>query len=208
MSLVRVDPATGLVTQVGPISTGRSMADLTFSKGTLYGIDVLNPNLYRINPATGAAVQVGQSGISGFTLGGALAANPAGTLFAAPVGASAGLYTLDPNTGVATLVANLTGAPIPDGSINAMDFDSSGSLFAANSNRGLPALVDLVRINPATGQVTNIGPSIDNLDALAFQPPAQVTLGPEVPEPGSLVLLAVGSLGLIGYRRCRRGRAA
>jgi hypothetical protein len=104
---VTINPVSGLVTPIGPFNPGLNnpMVDITFTpSGGLFGIGFYL-NLFSINTLTGAATQVGVSGIGGFTFGGALAANPnSGTIFSAPVGASAGLYTFDP-TGTATLVA-------------------------------------------------------------------------------------------------------
>jgi hypothetical protein len=195
-SLVTIDPATGLVSRIGPFGAGMNGMTLAFdpTSGVLFGCGTNTPDLYRINPATGAATLVGPSGL-GDTVGGALAADEAGTLYGAPTGASDPLRMFDEMTGGTTIVADLHGAPIPDGAIKAMTFDSDGALFGTNTNR-IPAsaTVFLVTIDPVTGQVSTIGRSADNLAALAFQPVA-------VPEPASLALFGLGALGLVAFRR-------
>jgi hypothetical protein len=167
------------------------------ASGTLYGCGTHAPDLYRIDRATGAATLVGSSGFTD-TTGGALVVDAAGTLYGAPTGSSDPLRTYDPTTGLTTIVAILQGAPIPDGAIKAMTFDRSGTLLATNTDRNPGfAIVYLVTIDPATGHVSNIGRSVDNLAALAFQPAA-------LPEPGSLILFGLG--GAVSLMRYAWGR--
>jgi hypothetical protein len=50
-----------------------------------------------------------------------------------------------------------------------------------------------VTIDPATGAVTDIGASVNSLDAIAFQ----------VPEPATFVLMLVGAVAGLFFRRVR-----
>ncbi len=76
--LVKINPATALVTVVGsfnagPTSTGGSpatMADIAFdSAGNLYGVGSIGgPQLYSINTLTGQATVIGSTGLTSTTV--------------------------------------------------------------------------------------------------------------------------------------------
>src|SRR6478609_6013902 len=86
--LVKINPATALVTVVGPFNAGptntggspATMADIAFdSAGNLYGVTSIGgPNLYSINTTTAQATLVGANGVSTSTTGGGLAISPSG----------------------------------------------------------------------------------------------------------------------------------
>ncbi len=193
--LLSINPATARVTVVGPFNAGGlTMTDLAFtSAGQLYGISSTGgANLYTINTATGAATEVGSSGLT-FTEGGGLAISLSGTFDASPTNTQYGTY--DPATGAYTNITNPT-KPLGGGSYAALAFDGSGVLYGVNLLVGGTSTkaTHLVTIDPATGAVTDIGPSITALDAIAFSP---------VPEPGAFGLLAVAAAGLVARRRWR-----
>src|SRR5437764_150874 len=77
--LVTVDPATALVTPIGPFGTGAFLTDLAIdpTTGTMYGVSGNNQKFYTVDTATGQAVQIGSTGI-GFQNGGALTADSTG----------------------------------------------------------------------------------------------------------------------------------
>lgn len=54
--LVRVDPATGASTLVGPLSNGMTALDLASSGGKLYTFDQINDRVRQLDPATGATL--------------------------------------------------------------------------------------------------------------------------------------------------------
>jgi hypothetical protein len=198
--LVSVNPATGRVTDIGSFGVGVTMSDITFSPttGRLFGNSGASGNFFSINPLTGAATVIGPTGV-GVTFGGGLAANAAGTVFGSPQPGPGGLFTYNLVTGQATQVATLTGAPL-GGNINALAFDSLDDLFGVNNNQGSPSLTHLITINPVTGVITDLGPSVNNLDAIAFQPVQAVA----IPEPASLALFSLGALGLVAARWLKR----
>jgi hypothetical protein len=206
--LVSINPNTGVVTVIGAFGIGSgTMADLTFdaTTATLYGTGSLDANLYSINLTTGVATAVGSSGISGVIQGVGVAANSAGQLFGSPTGANGPLVQYNKSTGAATNGPTLTGAPAPTGSISAMAFNSGGTLYAVDIDNNIASRpTDLVTINTVTGAVTNIGPSVNFLDAIVFYNPMAI------PEPTTTALLGAGLVFLTrtGLRRNRKRSSA
>jgi hypothetical protein len=206
--LITINPATGAGSLVGPLS-GVSMDDIAFARdGTLFGWSgrISGSSLYRINLATGAATNVGPSGIKDVGVGFGIA--PSGVPFLAAAGASGALRTVDPTTGAVTTVATLSGAPFPTGSIDAFAFEGSGMLLGVNlaeNGPGTGAPLDatfLVTVNPTTGAITPLGPTVPALDALAVGPSIFV------PEPSTFALVGIGAAGLVGWRRWKKRRGA
>jgi hypothetical protein len=194
--LVTIDPATALVTVIGSFNAGpvnssgtpATMADLGFDPaGNLYGVGSIGgPQLYSINPVTAQATVVGSTGLTS-TTGGGLAISPAGTFYGTPTASRFGTY--NSGTGAYTDIAN-PAKPAGGGAYGALDFSGS-VLYGLNVGPGSPPPSYLVTIDPATGAVTALGPSINSLDAIAFQ----------IPEPASLGMLALGLVALMHGRR-------
>lgn len=198
--LVTINPATGRVTDIGALNNApfQGSSDITFDRtsGTLYG-NANGPGtvrLFTINKATGAATAVGPSGLTSTFGGMGLDEDAGGTLYFAGVNVFAGnhLWTWNKATGAATLVANLTGL----GGLepNALAFHN-GTLYVSLTDHG--GGNSLGTINTVTGAVTVIGPTVSNLDALAWQESLAA-----VPEPGSLAVVGIAALALLLRRRC------
>ena len=171
--LLTIDPATALVTVVGSFNTGtngNTMSDLAFDpNGNLFGVgSSAHAALYSINLATGQATYIGPSG-EPYTAGGGLAISPGGVFYGTPIQTDFGTY--DPITGAFTFIAN---PPRPGGALTSyasLAFDGN-TLYAMN----LATPTHLVTIDPS-GNVTEIGPSVTSIDAIAFQPtPVQPAL--------------------------------
>lgn len=197
-SLLTINPATGLVTVVGSFNlpAGNTMTDLSFdpTSGKLYGISSTGgSNLYTVNTLTGAATEVAASGIS-FTEGGGIAVNSTGVIYAAPIPGEFGTY--DGTSGAYTHVGSA--APVvgvaPNHGFVALAFNGTDVLYGVNLG-GSGKVTHLATIDPATGTVTDVGPSVTGLDALAFSP---------VPEPGTAGLALAGAAALAMTRRRRR----
>jgi hypothetical protein len=200
--LVTIDPMTALVTVIGTFNTGEenssgtpaTMADIGFDRrGNLYGVaSIGGPQLYSINLATAQATVIGSSGLTS-TTGGGLAITADGTFFGTPTASRFGTY--DPVTGAFTNITN-PAKPGGGGAYAALDVTpGSGVLYGLNSAPGSapgsPPPTFLAIIDQGTGAVTNVGGSVLALDAIAFV----------IPEPATLILLAIGLAGIVGWRR-------
>lgn len=171
--LVTINPSTAQVTVIGAYNLpavgnparAPTMTDLAFdSAGNLYGVGSIGAQLYSINTGTGQATQIGNAGFS-FTEGGGLAVSPAGVIYGTPTQTSFGTY--DSTLGTFT---NITNPAKPAGlSYSALAFDG-GALYGINN--GPSAARRLVTIVPATGAVTDVGATLNGIDAIAFAPSA------------------------------------
>lgn len=100
---VQINPATGQGTLLG--NNGQFITSLATSPGgVLYGFSN-NDNLYTINPANGALTLVGGLGFNVF--GGGLDFAPNGILYGTSSSATASLFTVNPQTGQATIISAL-----------------------------------------------------------------------------------------------------
>jgi len=164
--LATVDPATALVTPIGPFGD-RALTDLAIdpTTGTMYGISGFDQKFYTINTSTGQAVQTGSTGI-GFANGGGFAADRAGALFGF---SNFSFYSFNKTTGMATLIG-------PTGLRNlvkAADFNPSNMLYALEGGGGVDNthLRWLDRCEVTTGTCTRVGQvNANDLDALGFIP--------------------------------------
>lgn len=210
--LITINKATGAGTVVGSFGfTGQTMADLTFtSDGTLYGwLEASADDLFSINLATGAATVVGDSGLS--TFGSGLAADAANVIYYSGDGNDGPLRTVNRTTGAVTTVATLSGGTSPAGSPVAALAFNAGVLYGVVIDFSLGTRpTRLVTINTATGVITDLGPSIDRLDAIIFDgatPPPPPAPSQPIPVDSPLalallaLLLAAGSAWMVRRRR-------
>lgn len=199
--LVTINPLTAEVTFVGMFNTGvtnssgvpATMADIAFnSAGQLFGVaSIGGPQLYSINKTTGQATVIGNTGLTS-TTGGGLAISSDDVYYGTPTASRYGTY--DPVTGAYTNIANPV-KPV-GGAYAALAFNSAGTLFGLNLGTGTGPPTHIVTIDRTTGTVTDIGASVDRLDAIAF--------GTAVPEPASMIALGAGIAGVLAARRRRR----
>ena len=163
--LVIVDPATALVTPIGPL--GALLTDIAIdpTTGIMYGLSEFNQNFYTIDTSTGQAVQTGSTGIPVVNQGG-LAADSRGALFGV---SDFSFYRFNKTTGMATLIG-------PTGLRNlvkAADFSPSNVMYGLEGGGGIDPLHLrwLVTFNVTTGVGTRVGQiTATDLGSLAFIP--------------------------------------
>jgi len=181
-----LDLASGQFRAIGN-STPDALSNLVWWKGALLSVTVSGPNigsLARINPATGEETIIGQTGL-GFNIFDLGAAR--GNLFVTDLNNN--IYSVDPDTGVATAIT-ATGMPpdptIPftfndDGTFNLCDeglYGANGKLyatfdsFALDVTKAPPSRAHahvapaLYQIDPGTGAAKFIAQTEWNLTAL------------------------------------------
>lgn len=166
-SLVRLDPSTGTVTLIGNL--GAAGSDIAFDReGTLFAWLPAQGQLSRVDLKTGAATPIGTPRQATATKG-AFQVTGGGTAMIAASGANGTLDTIDLKDGAIIASVPMSGARYPQ-LINGLAMSPQGILFGVNTNGGVPALADLVRIDAKTGQITIVGPLPNNTDALTFGP--------------------------------------
>jgi hypothetical protein len=94
--------------------------------------------------------------------------------------------TYNPITGAYTHIAS-PATPAGGGSYAALAFSGS-TLYGDNLVAGGSGTTHLVTIDPTSGVVTDIGPSVPHLDAIAVE---------EIPEPGTIGLFSAGGLMML-----------
>jgi hypothetical protein len=171
--LAIVDPATALVTPIGPFGDP-SLTDLAIdpATGIMYGISGFDQKFYTINTSTGQAVQIGSTGI-GFANGGGFASDVTGALFGfcnfTPLQGTGGLYSFNKTTGLATLLGP-TGL---QNLVKAADVSPSNVLYALEGGGGVDNTHFrwLDTCDVTTGTCTRLGQiNANDLDALGFIP--------------------------------------
>jgi hypothetical protein len=227
--LLRINPATGMATAVGPLGlvgqgTG-AFFDLDYGlaftcDGRLWLSSDTTTRLWEVDRFSGATRYIGETGarISGL-------AGYERELFGVSVVGNESLYRIDPETAQATVIGSLA---MPNPLYDAgLDFDAHGRLWATldylSPPEGIPPLRnDIARLDPATGQrletrtVLGAGSDIDTvqMEGLAIAPMAACrgnggggqTPVPPLPVPGpALPLLALfGTFAAgMGLRRLR-----
>jgi DNA-binding beta-propeller fold protein YncE len=170
-NLSTIDSTTASATLVGSLGTfptGITQPNgLAFdTAGNLYTYDGFD--FYQLDPATGAFTHIGSLGIT--ALEGDLTFDPRRGLFYATDSGSDRLFTINPATGVATVIGPL-GPSGRDVSGLALD-PGSGVLYGLALRDSLPDL--LVTIDQTTGLATPVGltgtNSFSGLAGLAFDP--------------------------------------
>jgi PEP-CTERM motif-containing protein len=181
-----VDLATGAYTPIGPTEPDGYFGMATGPNGALYSLNYV-ADLDQINPVTGAFTRIGATGLqpclvpspacgptSEFALG-----SINGKLFATDFANS--VYTVNPATGAATLLAKNSGLPPapfvpgaqnPDGTFNLADeaiwsaggklyatYDAFVDNFATSTVETVSVAPKLYSIDPTTGLATVIGPT-------------------------------------------------
>lgn len=188
-TLITIDPNTGVGAAVATIG-GENWPDIGFdSTGTLYSWSEGAPDrLNTINIVTGVATEIGPNSLGTSQLG--LDVDSTDTVYIKNDDGS--IYTIDTGTGAETFVVNIGCCDFD----NALAFDMNDVLYTLDRT-GTDA--ELYMIDLVTGDTNLIGGTGDQrMAGLAFMP-----MQMQVPEPGTLAILALG-LVAVGFARRRR----
>lgn len=209
--LIVVDTQTGQGTFVGFINAQGILQDLSFrSDGTLFGYFISKPGNFisTINTNNGDSNFIGESGLEGE--GDGIGFDQFSDLFLTDtdfVSFVPSLYLLNQSNGLATLVTGLTLPPLDEGFtiINSLDLNpESKVMFGSLDVQNFAYEHYLITINTSTGDVTNVGETVEGLEAIAFLNP-RVSNIPTLSEYGmaavGLALLSISIFAL--YRRKR-----
>jgi hypothetical protein len=207
-TLITINTTTGAGTVVGSLGIGGAAAqDIAFrpSDGTLFAY--IQGNIFTINRDTGVATLVGSTG--GFPDGNAIAFS-SGTLLLGNTqgGTNGSLQSVNQTTGAVTPIVNFTFGPgftpANNSRTAAMKFDpTTGALLAAVVEGNGAAVRFLGVVDPATGIVTDIGPTVAGLDAIAIRS-AGVGVVPTLSEWSLIALFAmIFGLALVPLSRMR-----
>jgi hypothetical protein len=162
--LVRVNPLNARVIPIGPF--GNFLTDIAIdpATGVMYGVSGMNQKFYTVNIRTGLATQTGSTQI-GYQNGGGLSSNSTGQIYGA---SNFSFYSYDLTTGNAQMI----GSTHLRDFVRALAFDNGNALYGIEGGGGSDShfLRFLVKINLRTGRGTEVGQSINDLDALAFVP--------------------------------------
>jgi hypothetical protein len=213
-TLFSMNPTNGAATPF-PNPTGSvGITALAFNAGgtILYGaggtVATGGPGteLITIDLSTGVGTPVGLFG--GGTMLAALALDPfSHKLYGG--GNNGTLWTVDPTTGLATFLMQLSGLVGSPGHqlvttssmISGLTFDSGGNLFASAVAPGVDSTFGQVDLG--SGTFTSFGTTAGfNVADIAVLPQESV------PEPSTFALLALGGGALAGWRRWRKRQAA
>lgn len=204
--LVIIDILSGNGTLVGPLNTDGFLQDFSFSgDGTLYGYfrAKVSNFLARIDIHTGEVTFIGNSGLSGE--GNGIGFDQINELFLVQTDMIPSLYLLNQSSGLAGLVTDLTLPPLDEGFpvMNSLDLNPETNVMFGSLDIELFVYEHyLVTINTSNGDVTNIGETVEGLEAIAFLNP-KVSNIPAMSEYGmaavGLALLSISIFAL--YRR-------
>lgn len=212
--LARVDPSTGILTDIGPM--GDAYCGLTFgADGTLYAIGAVihstdEASVHTVNLATGAATLFRASdavlagGFPNDADGDGIEFNPAdGRLYWVSNYVS-DLMRMNLTTKIASSVATNGDVLSRAG----LAYEASSGTFLAWYQNG-PMGDEFFRINPVTGDVSVLGMNVaegNTIRDLAFATPVKFTSAPAVGRLGlALLMITLGGLGTYSVRTQRRG---
>jgi hypothetical protein len=190
--LYQINLTNGSTSFLFNVASGQNSLEAA-NNTTLYSWGFTDPTIYRINLSTGSFTPIVNTGF----LGADLALDLNGTdLYGSTLDGR--LIRVDLNTLAVTDIGPMS--VTPGLRVPGLDFNPSGQLFATSGNDGSTA-AEVYAVNKFTAAATLIG-DISGVGNLGMSiTPAQIAV---VPEPSTLLMLGVGSVGLVALSRLRR----
>jgi hypothetical protein len=199
-ALYTIDPNTGAATKIGP--SGFFLNSLQgASNGTLYaaggpadcGVPPFPPcnQFFTVNTTTGAATEVGSPGT--YSASGDLEFIGSTLYLTSQLAATDFLYTIDPTTGVASSIGDISFAEVFG--LAYVPGTGTGTLYGFNDDGN-----NVIAINPLTGAGNKVANYTNNFEIYG------AAVSP-VPEPGgAVVVLGLGMLFALIVRYYRSNR--
>jgi len=220
--LVRINPFSGQGTEIGPLNSCQNIFDMAFrSDGSLFAVGWNEPcsedefELLSINTSSGNASIFGKLiDYFGCTSGNGLAFSPDNQLFYSSTDCNANdivgqIYLVNQSTGLATQISTVNFPFSADDEVrtNAIKFNPDTGLMYASVNSSNEGNF-LGIINPFTGSINIVGPTVDGLDAIAFLSGEFINPIPTLSEIGMIAAaLALLVPGIFFFMKRRRSRA-
>jgi len=193
-TMFRIDPTTGGTTNLGSL-TYETDGLAANSAGTLFALSYIAQNqtsstLYAINPPSTTSTPIGTVP---FAPDGLVAIDSKGDLFAT-ANADGSFYKVSTTDASYSYVGNTGNTGLFEGTF------VGNTLYAVSTNQ-YTGSESIVEINTSNASITQ-GPNITNVPE-NFEITAMAALN-SVPEPSTILLGFLGSLGVLGFRMSRR----
>ena len=212
--IVSVNPTTGnrtLVSGAG-MGTGENLNSAGFAiiGSNVYAANEAENDIAKIDTLTGNRTVVSSStvgtgpGLNGTNIPGDVELDHSGNLLALTVQSSS-LLRIDPTTGNRTLISGLGVGTGPDFGLigSQIGLAADGTMFANQFQGIFTDQTPVLSIDPVTGNRTILSDATHGTGPL-FAPSTALLVVPNVPEPSTIVLAAIGVLALLAHR-WRRG---
>jgi hypothetical protein len=185
--LYTLDVASGLCAPIGAQNPWADVYSLAYDAAgdRLFGVDLLKKQLLRFDRQTGAVAKVGAGSLVGYSLIRGLAFRDSdGMLYAADESTNK-ILRVDPATGVPTVALQLPSDPYSRVEELAFAGDCLYASLGLQDASGTLIAGRLQRIDLASGEVTNIGPILDQCSphALVIQSLPEETVWTQIGGP-------------------------
>jgi len=202
--LVRVDPTTGNRVSNSNLPLVDFTSSIAIDSNSQMVVDYGHSELLNLNLTTGQATVFSGAGVGlgpNLSNPGDITRDANGDYLVSNVNEFS-VYRINHLTGDRTVVSSATvgSGPLTNGDAYGIAVEADGTILMAGNRSGI-----LYKINPVTGDRTILsGPTQGS--GTSMSQPIGVFVVPNVPEPSTMILAAVGGLGLIAFGLRGRSR--